>query len=98
MKRLLTMTTALALVATTALAENYPTDIGEPVYIEKDCCENPSPEPKSSSNNGGAIVAVVAAFAAIAFVAHSRKQSDPNAPRRPVEPEPDYNKILELVN
>lgn len=89
MKRLLTTTTALALTATTALATDY-TPPKEPPVQEP---------PVVTNSDGGNEVGVALGLLAVLtlMVLHSNKpQQMPQG--TPVEPEPDYPKLLELVN
>ena len=80
---------AIALTTSTAFAENYPTQLGEPVT--KTCCNIPAPEQETSSAE--VPWAAIAVIAGIVLYAHSQKQSDPDAPRPDVEAEMCMEKV-----
>ena len=96
MNKLIVLTTALTLMASSAMATYYPEQTVEEPPVK--CCDNPGPEPEVDTTNRDRsnIVMGLIAIVTVGILMNSRKtQSMPQGTL--VEPEPDYNKILEQV-
>ena len=96
MKNIIALTTALTLMASSAMATYYPEQTVEEPPVK--CCDNPGPEPEVDTTNRDRsnIVMGLIAIVTVGILMNSRKtQSMPQGTL--VEPEPDHNKILEQV-
>ena len=74
MKTITTLTAALALLAAPLAAEDYPTQIGEPVAIEKGCCSNPGPERETDGPDFADALPFILAIGAIVWYAESQRE------------------------